>query len=95
MKKYLLILIFYILGLCFLQAQTIQVKQLGQEYGLSSDFVMSMAKDKQGFIWVATEQGLNRFNGSQFISLYKRGTQSISGNDLNCLLDDPKERRCG
>lgn len=93
MKKYLLILIFYILGLCFLQAQTIQVKQLGQEYGLSSDFVMSMAKDKQGFIWVATEQGLNRFNGSQFISLYKRGTQSISGNDLNCLLDDPKEKK--
>ena len=93
MKKYILILNFFILGLCFLQAQTIQVKQLGQEYGLSSDFVMSMAKDKQGFIWVATEQGLNRFNGSQFISLYKRGTQSISGNDLNCLLDDPKEKK--
>ena len=42
--------------------------------------------------WFATEEGLNKFDGIHFLTYYKEettGKQSITGNELNCLLDDP------
>ncbi len=59
--------------------------------GLSNNSVLSMAQDKQGFLWFATEEGLNKFDGIRFISYYKGipDKLNITGNELNCLLDDP------
>jgi signal transduction histidine kinase/ligand-binding sensor domain-containing protein/DNA-binding response OmpR family regulator len=87
-KKFILIFIFLPL-LSF--AQPYAVKQLNLEKGLSNNFVVSIAQDKQGFLWFATEEGLNKFDGSHFIAYYKeQGSQnSITGNELNCVLDDP------
>ena len=42
-------------------AQPYTVKQLGIEKGLSNNYVVSIAQDKQGFLWFATEEGLNKF----------------------------------
>lgn len=68
------------------------VKPLGLEKGLSSNHVMDIIKDRNGFMWFATEEGLNRFDGSQFYTYYKKldGT-GISGNELSCLLADPHD----
>ena len=75
-------------------AQRFMVKSLDVTNGLSSDYVMQMAMDKYGFIWVATEEGLNRFDGSRFFSYYhKKNRNSITANELNCLLDDPQENK--
>ncbi len=41
------------------------MKTLDIESGLSDNFVMSVASDNLGYIWVATEFGLNRFDGSK------------------------------
>ena len=77
-------------------AQRFMVKSLDVTNGLSSDYVMQMAMDKYGFIWVATEEGLNRFDGSRFFSYYHvKDRNSITANELNCLLDDPQETKCG
>ncbi len=78
-----------------LPAQFYSVKQLGLREGLSNNHVVSIAQDKKGFLWFATEEGLNRFDGIQFIPYYKKEKgnilQSITGNELNCLLDDPTD----
>lgn len=75
-------------------AQPYSVKQLGIEKGLSNNYVVSIAQDKQGFLWFATEEGLNKFDGTRFITYLKNEDltrQGITGNELNCLLDDPQD----
>lgn len=65
---------------------------LGLEHGLSNSYVVSIARDKRGVMWVATEDGLNIFDGGRFIPIYKSEPDSgdgLSGNELNILLDDP------
>lgn len=75
-------------------AQPYTVKQLGIEKGLSNNYVVSIAQDKQGFLWFATEEGLNKFDGTRFITYLKNEDltrQGITGNELNCLLDDSQD----
>lgn len=67
-------------------------KHLSIREGLSNNHVVSIAQDKRGSLWFATEEGLNKFDGIRFLTYYKEettGKQSITGNELNCLLDDP------
>ncbi|MGH9381721.1 MAG: two-component regulator propeller domain-containing protein, partial [Thermoanaerobaculia bacterium] len=40
--------------------------------GLASDRVMSVATDRDGFLWVCTDGGLSRFDGSAFVSFRTR-----------------------
>lgn len=68
------------------------VTSLGLGHGLSNSYVVSIAQDKRGVMWVATEDGLNIFDGGRFIPIYKSETSpgvGLSGNELNTLLDDP------
>ena len=37
---------------------------------LSSNLITSLCQDKQGYIWISTEYGLNRFDGLHFASYY-------------------------
>jgi len=36
------------------------------ENGLPQNSIKDISKDKEGFIWLATESGLVRFNGKRF-----------------------------
>ncbi len=73
-----------------LHAQSYFITQLGIEQGLSNNNVMSITQDKDGFLWFATEEGLNKFDGSRFINYYKHMNR-ISGNELNHIYADPEE----
>ncbi len=42
-----------------------EFKRIGQNYGLSSNWVYSVFQDDSGFIWIGTGDGLNRFDGYQ------------------------------
>lgn len=68
-------------------------KYLGVEHGLSNNFVLGAAEDKNGFIWFATEEGLNRFDGNQFIPYYKHSSEKLrlTGNELNAVYADKEE----
>lgn len=88
------LLLYLLLLPALLTAQPYAVRQLGIEKGLSNNYVVSIAQDKEGFLWFATEEGLNKFDGTRFITYYKNETKNgygITGNELNCLLDDPKD----
>ena len=68
------------------------IKRIGIESDLSSNYVVSITQDKKGFLWFATESGLNRFDGNKF-KVYKKkdissSLQSISGNELNKVYAD-------
>lgn len=78
-----------IIGLLFLSggsmAQNYTLQRLGMEDGLSNNYVVDITQDKQGCIWVATESGLNRFDGNLF-TVYKKNNSKICSNELNTLL---------
>ncbi|MCS7080395.1 MAG: ATP-binding protein [Chloracidobacterium sp.] len=41
-------------------------RRLNQAHGLSNNGVLALLQDRQGFIWIATEDGLNRYDGVEF-----------------------------
>jgi len=64
--------------LCFKHITSIQ--------GLSNNTVYSIAQDEDGFIWIATREGLNKFDGYSITTYYRSGTYSIPGNFVVELL---------
>jgi ligand-binding sensor domain-containing protein/signal transduction histidine kinase len=58
--------------------------------GLSNNTVGCIVKDSEGYIWIGTEAGLNRFNGYDF-TVYKsvaEDSTTISSNGIRNLLSD-------
>lgn len=63
---------------------------LATEQGLSQNTVNSIVKDRFGLLWFATEDGLNRYNGTN-IKIYRSSTetdQSLKSNDISVLHED-------
>jgi len=91
MKSKTLLIIIATLFHSFIQARNYDIKKLGIEDGLSNNYVVSITQDRQGFMWFATELGLNRFDGKK-IKIYKKNSEksqkSISGNELNKVYAD-------
>ena len=61
------LLLYLLLLPALLTAQPYAVRQLGIEKGLSNNYVVSIAQDKEGFLWFATEEGLNKFDACWMI----------------------------
>ena len=60
---------------------------------LSSSLINQIFQDKRGFIWIATEYGLNRFDGLRF-SNYKHvsgNSTSIKNNYVRTLFEDSRQ----
>ena len=57
---------------------------------LTSTIVNNIAQDRQGYIWIATANGLNRFDGYRFTTyLYQPGNErSLSHNNVLTLFVD-------
>lgn len=63
------------------------VEHLGLKDGLSNNFVSDITQDKHGFIWIATDAGLNRFDGEHFKVFSEKNTE-LKGNSINTLFYD-------
>lgn len=83
-RIYLLSFCLLLLPLQFL-AQSYTLQRLGVENGLSNNYVVDITQDMQGCIWVATESGLNCFDGNSF-TIYKKNNSKICSNELNTLI---------
>lgn len=60
------------------------------ENGLSSNTVYAIEQDSRGYIWIGTEDGLNRFDGYNFHSYRNipRDSTSIVNNYIYSLYED-------
>ena len=68
----------------------IKFKHLSTKDGLSSNDVRAVFEDSNGFIWFATSEGLNRWNGYEIdvFKNYNDDQNSLSNNFLLCLAED-------
>ena len=78
MKKILFLLLLLPL---MVSAQT--YKYIGVEDGLSNRRVYYIQKDKKGYMWFLTHEGVDRYDGKEF----KRYKLMDDGEELNSLLN--------
>lgn len=78
MKK-ILFFLFLLPMICFAQTY----KYIGVEDGLSNRRVYYIQKDKKGYMWFLTHEGIDRYNGKEF----KEYKLMDNGKELNSLLN--------
>ncbi len=78
---------------CALIAQNnpIRFLNLSIEDGLSQSFVYDILQDQQGFMWFATQDGLNRYDGADF-KIFRndpKDKNTIPGSYIRSIYQDP------
>ena len=71
----------------------ISFRNVPVDAGLSQASVYCMLQDHKGFIWIGTKDGLNRYDGYEFIT-YKydqNDPNSLSNNEIICLENENNE----
>ena len=68
-------------------------ERLGLEDGLSEAQVMAVFQDSQGFLWIGTQYGLNKYDGYTF-TVYRHDPAdptSLNTNVISAILDDSED----
>lgn len=71
-------------------SQNIRFEHFSLEEGLSQSVVTSVLQDRTGYLWIGTEDGLNRYDGYNF-KVYKPDSSnpnSLSDNWITSLAED-------
>ena len=89
-KVYLILIILSSLAYSQPSNSIIKFVRYSTIMGLSSNSQRCITQDKEGFIWIGTGDGLNRFDGYSF-KVYKKNpndTTNLKSNIINCLFTD-------
>ncbi|UAM98316.1 response regulator [Polaribacter litorisediminis] len=94
MNSYVIHLLFILNFLSSVSAQRLQLNALTVKDGLSQHDVSSIIQDAEGFIWIATYDGLNKFDGYQIENYFhdNNDSASLSSNRLRCLFEEKNKR---
>jgi signal transduction histidine kinase/CheY-like chemotaxis protein/ligand-binding sensor domain-containing protein len=89
--QYPLFFLLQLAGLhAYSQAVNLKFAHIGTEAGLSQNNVTCILRDRQGFMWFGTRDGLNRYDGYDF-DVYKtvpEDSQSLSNNFVTSIMED-------
>ena len=82
--------LFLVVALLALDPRLIRFQNFSREHGLSSRTINCMLQDRMGFLWIGTQDGLNRYDGRNFVHFRSqfRNPQSLPSNLVTCLLED-------
>lgn len=80
----IILIISFQINCVFAQPKFLPLNHLGTDESLSSTSVTGIVQDKNGFIWIGTRKGLNRYDGDRF-KIYQ---QNEKGLERNTLPDD-------
>lgn len=81
-NKTLYLLITFFCLICNIKANNNFIfKHYTVSHGLSNSNINDIAQDSLGFIWIATDNGLNKFDGYTFTSFYSSDDNSELKND--------------
>ena len=95
-RKYRLVLLYLIFSCSFFivkaQPSSIKFTHITNLDGLSQSTVQAIVKDKDGFMWFGTQDGLDRYDGYTF-KVYRhdpKDSTSLSRNNIMSLYEDRK-----
>lgn len=93
MRNKLLLLLIWGASISGVKAQSIKFEHYNDDSGLSHNSVRHIVQDKNGFLWVGTFSGLNRFDGYEFKSYTSMGNSSntIPNDDITDLELDEEQ----
>lgn len=76
------------------QHKTLRFQHYGTAQGLSQSSALTLLQDSQGFLWVGTQNGLNRFDGYSFTRYSHAPTDSltISASYISGIAEDARQR---
>jgi ligand-binding sensor domain-containing protein len=76
------------------QLPNLRIKYFSRNDGLTNSYINQVTQDSIGFIWVATRDGLFRYDGYSFTGYFFRqgDSNSLSGNDISSMYYDSKGR---
>src|SRR5687767_960691 len=83
---FLIVFLFRLTAHC----QDLEFQHLSTKQGLSQANVWDIVQDRFGFIWIATEDGLNVYDGYSFTT-YRNNpldSASISNSNIRCVVPD-------
>lgn len=93
--KFRKICIWYFISIfSLLQASAQSEKFYSTDRDISNSLINALYQDRKGFIWIATEDGLNKFDGNKF-TVYKSADEdsaSLKNNYVRSLYEDRKNR---
>ena len=93
-NQLLLLLLFFGIGQKASAQKEKAFESISIAQGLSQGMVYDILQDKEGFIWVGTKDGLNRYDGYHFkvFTNDPANNRSLSSNSINKLFEDSKGR---
>src|SRR4051812_44395556 len=93
--RHTVVFLLMLIGECHLVAQaqskdTIMLRKFTQKDGLSSYNIRKIIQDKKGFIWIATQDGISRFDGNTMRNYTKNAQDKykICGTDVKGMVED-------
>lgn len=94
MKRFFILLILWSFACATAHAEALQFTHLTTNEGLSQNTVFDIIQDSKGFMWFATKEGLNRYDGQTFKIFKHRpfSDQGLKNSSIRCMVEDRANR---
>ncbi|MCP4151483.1 MAG: GHKL domain-containing protein [bacterium] len=87
-KQILFVLIFIFIASGTIRAQTLPFKHYTFKDGLSSSFTTCIFQGSQGYLWIGSQHGISRFDGTEFHNISI--TQGLPNDYIWDIIEDKK-----
>jgi len=89
-KVFILFILFYFRASSQTSEENYSFRAITTENGLSNNIVYDILQDREGYVWIATDNGLNRYNGYTAKTFFHKATDStsVSSSVIRSLLED-------
>src|SRR5882757_6024121 len=82
MKLFISLILFSVYYNC--AAQTFNnIATFTTQQGLTNNFITCLEKDEDGFLWIGTHEGLNQYDGTEFINVLSNTKNNLPSNIIN------------
>ena len=94
MKNFFIVTLFILLSYMNSFSQEKSFQHISDLSGLTNKNVKDIYRDQKGFLWLATQNGLHRYDGYE-MKIYKSSSEdkkSLSSNDINVIFEDDQQQ---